>query len=135
MLLEQHEIDRVKGSKNILAVYREEGLKVVHYPIEDYQVPKDIPAFNRIIEGILTCLKNKNNVLVHCHGGHGRTGMIAVGCFVRLGKSVDEAYQYIKKIRSIIDTDEQFNFLDKYELWVDKIRREHDTNRGAGKGT
>jgi protein-tyrosine phosphatase len=78
----------------------------------------------------LNLLKDDNNVLVHCHGGHGRTGIVVVGCLVRLGKGAKEAYRFINKIRSIIDTKQQFRFLDVYERFVSKLRRENDIKRG-----
>ena len=137
VLLEQKEIDRIPGRKDIIEVYEEAGLKVIHNPIEDFSVPTDLLQFNNIVEGILTLLRRKNNVLIHCHGGHGRTGIIVVGCFVRLGKTVEQAYEYVSKIRSIIDTKKQFDFLDRYEIWVrvNKLRGENDDKRGATSGS
>jgi protein-tyrosine phosphatase len=137
VLLEQQDLDRIYIDKGLFDVYEENGLRVIHYPIVDYGVPKDFVSFNKLVEMILTLLKNKSNVLVHCHGGHGRTGIIVVGCFVRLGKTVEQAYEYVSKIRSIIDNNKQFDFLDRYERWVkvNKLRGENDDKRGATSGS
>ena len=43
----------------------------------------------------------------------------------------------MSKIRSIIDTKKQFDFLDRYEIWVrvNKLRGENDDKRGATSGS
>ena len=135
VLLEPKEIEIINKTKSILDIYREAGLRTLYYPIKDYSIPTDIPKFNRLIEVILTLLTQKSNVLVHCHGGHGRTGIVVVGCFIRLGKTTNDAFAIVNKVRSVIDTDEQFEFLYDYEEYCIKLRREHELGRGATKDT
>jgi protein tyrosine/serine phosphatase len=49
--------------------------------INDYDVPGDTFAFTYQLEQVVKCLKNGGSVLVHCLGGHGRTGM-AIACIL-----------------------------------------------------
>ena len=122
-------------SKSLLPMYREQGFNVIHYPIKDYSVPKNFGSFNKLIEQILTLLKDNQNVLIHCHAGHGRTGMVVIGSLIRLGKHPDDAYDYINKIRSVIDTDEQFDFLNDYYDYLQGLRRENGIDRSTDNTT
>lgn len=59
------------------------------FPIPDYGIPKDIEAFYALARETAERLKSGDNLLVHCAGGFGRTGMFA-GCVLKaLGESID----------------------------------------------
>ncbi len=49
--------------------------------IRDYDVPSDTFMFTYQLEQVVKCLQNGGSVLVHCLGGHGRTGT-AVACIL-----------------------------------------------------
>ena len=51
----------------------------INYPIEDRNVPEDIPSFCRIILRIceiIVSLRKNEKVYVHCRAGHGRSGVV-----------------------------------------------------------
>ena len=51
----------------------------MHYPMRDLSVPNDKKGFrNFVFKEIVSSLKHES-VLVHCFGGHGRSG-VAIGC-------------------------------------------------------
>ena len=65
-----------KSGRDLFALYREEGLRVLHLPIPNYGVPS---------HGDLTCVLTQtlehaasgHNVLIHCSAGLGRTALFA----------------------------------------------------------
>ena len=53
----------------------QENINYKNYPITDHRTPSKIFC-KQIIKYILTELENNKTIYIHCHGGHGRTGMI-----------------------------------------------------------
>lgn len=67
--------------------------------IEDYSIPEDMNVFYAQIEYVSELLKQGKNVLVHCWGGRGRTGL-ALCCInlVLTNESVEATLIKTKKI-------------------------------------
>lgn len=69
--------------------------KVICSHIEDCSVPWDVTSFMDDLSSVLKCLRGNGKVLVHCIGGHGRTGMaLALIKHYMDGYSVDNALHY-----------------------------------------
>lgn len=68
---------------DLKAVYEENNIKVINFPIIDKQVP-ELDNLRNLIEEIYTDLStsDQKNTLVHCKGGTGRTGLV-IACLVR----------------------------------------------------
>lgn len=102
--------------------YTKHGVYGINFPIKDFSVPTDMRATKRMVDYIIGALKKGANVAVHCHGGHGRTGMI-VAIIYSLVNGVNP-YTTLRKIRVIepkyVETDAQENFVaefvHRYEL-------------------
>ena len=96
--------------------YIKHDIKCHHFPIEDWSIPTDMKAFHGLMDTMLINL-HKENGLVHCWGGVGRTGTVATGLLIRSGKKYEEALQMVRKVRSgAVATQEQEEFLMKYAL-------------------
>ncbi len=80
--------------------------------IDDYDIPNDVFAFKYQLEQVVNCLKNGGSVLVHCLGGHGRTGM-AVACILnRLeGISANESLKVARRTCFGPEVEEQIEFV------------------------
>ena len=76
-------------------------------PIPDFGVPTDVAAFWGAIDQIATTLRAGANVLVHCAGGIGRTGTVAVGVAIRLGMTHADALAAVKAEGSGPETSQQ----------------------------
>jgi len=99
---------------NLIEVYRDEGFNVIHYPIRDFSVPKDLRSFNNMLHEINNKLKTEN-VLIHCSAGWGRTGLVAAGLAVLKGHKPEAAINLIRGVRpGSIETQQQERFIRTY---------------------
>jgi protein-tyrosine phosphatase/nicotinamidase-related amidase len=83
------------GVKNLKDVYEQHGLNVRYFPIVDQGVPNknDLPE---LVEWIDRALKQKHNVLIHCVGGLGRSGVVAASYLV-----LKENMQPVEAIKTV----------------------------------
>lgn len=102
------------------ALCEEAGMHWRYFPIPDFNVPDDLLSFKNLVAEITASITNKQAVCVHCHAGVGRTGLVlccVMGTYLKLSGKL--AIAAVRKVRSIIDTDEQerfiTNFLRDYE--------------------
>ena len=73
ILTEQQEY-LVYSGKDLPAFYRSKGIEVLHIPVPDFSVPKDMEEWQEGLEAVVSAAKNGKNVAVHCLAGIGRTG-------------------------------------------------------------
>jgi protein-tyrosine phosphatase/nicotinamidase-related amidase len=88
------------GVKELKEEYQKSGLDLFYLPIID----QGIPTMDRILpllEWMEKRISRKENVLVHCVGGLGRSGTIAACYLIRYyKKSPEEAIEIVRKYRS-----------------------------------
>ncbi len=79
-----------------------EGIRVRLSGWKDMNVPDSIPFMLEIVKDMLKCVKEEGKkVLVHCHAGYGRTGIV-LACYLifTTTKSVDKIVKEIRAVRS-----------------------------------
>lgn len=54
----------------------------------------------RLVDALVTRLKNGKTLVIHCNGGKGRSGTVAVACMVAMGQRVDKSIDVVRKARS-----------------------------------
>ncbi|WP_397386648.1 protein-tyrosine phosphatase family protein [Paenibacillus roseipurpureus] len=66
--------------------------------------PQDV-LFKQAIQHVVDAYKSGKKVGFHCGGGKGRTGAVAVGTLIELGKSanIEEAEKLAQSIRSVVN--------------------------------
>jgi atypical dual specificity phosphatase len=91
------------------------GLRWLYYPIEDFGVPRDIRAFERVIQEAVEHIRADEAVCVHCRAGIGRTG-IGLACIVGryLGLDGEAALKTVRRRRSGVETDIQSAFIYQF---------------------
>lgn len=102
---------------NLMARYSDLNLTVLHSPIPDYGTPS-IEQMKTIITWVHKRVKSKQNVLIHCVGGLGRSGTVmAVYAKAYLGKTAEEAINYVRSIRGeeAVETEGQQNFVKDWQ--------------------
>ena len=112
-LMETKELERF-GVVNIGEVMTRYQIQWYHFPIQDLCIPdkriEDI--WSEISAGLRATLVSGSNVLVHCRGGLGRSGMIAARILVELGWSPEPAVQKVREVRpGAIETNDQESFV------------------------
>lgn len=75
------------------------GKKVtfLHFPIDDFSIAGEQSTMQFVNELVLR-VRQGRKMYIHCQGGHGRTGLIAIQLFIALyGVGYEEAHQMINK--------------------------------------
>ena len=87
------------------------GIAWEHLPVVDFGTPGGAideawPALSLVARSILV---GGGKVLVHCHGGCGRSGMIVLRLLVELGEEAEAALARLRGVRPCaVETEEQF---------------------------
>jgi protein-tyrosine phosphatase len=91
------------------------GIKWRHFPIQDLSIPTSLSKFRDVLLGVRDSLSAGHNVVVHCRGGHGRTGL-AVACLVTdFGYDAETAIKIVRSARKgTIHNDAQADFVRLY---------------------
>lgn len=111
-----------KSFKELRDYYLKNEIDFLFYPILDGSVPADMKSFDNLILELLNRHRTQN-ILIHCIGGHGRTGLVASALLIKQkNMSSPESIKTIRKIRSgTVETQEQENFLKEYERFCKEI--------------
>ena len=84
--------------------------KRICFPVPDYGIPEDIEGFYALARAVSKRLKSDENLLVHCAGGIGRTGMFA-GCVL---KALGEPQDALEESGSGPEDEEQEKIIRKF---------------------
>ena len=112
-LMELSELERF-GVANIGEVMSRYQIIWHHLPVRDMSIPDT--RFEAMWDGISEDLRSiivcGGNVLIHCRGGLGRSGMITARILVDLGWKPDVAIQMVREVRpGAIETRGQEKFV------------------------
>lgn len=86
------------------------GCRWVHLPIEDFNAPSEaiIAQWAKVSQSVLQALSGGGRVLVHCRGGCGRSGMVALRLMIESGEEPDQALARLRGVRACaIETADQ----------------------------
>lgn len=123
VLAEHKEYDKYAGT-DLEDFYNSIGLNVIARPFEDFSIP-DQPNMKANIKDVVWKLAEGQNVLVHCAGGSGRTGMLIAGVMRNVG--VKDPVTWVRRVKSVyIETQEQEDFVASLPLVLDeRIAEKH----------
>jgi hypothetical protein len=106
-------------------VFISEDIKVRRTGWKDMSVPDSMSFMLEIVKEMAITINEKNNrVLVHCHAGYGRTGVVIVCYLIYVSnKSVHEIIEYIREKRQgSVQKDTQYKYCQKFKSYIDKCR-------------
>lgn len=111
----EHEESRQLGLHDQKALTEKTEMQFRSFPIPDYGVP-DFLDLQILITEILSDLKAGKQLLVHCRGGIGRTGLICCCVMVTTGVSVPDAIRIVTEQRGeqVPETPEQIDMVIRY---------------------
>lgn len=94
------------------------GLEILRFAIPDMGVPREAESqeFASFIREVISRLQAGKNVVVHCRGGLGRTGLVAACVLVALGDhDGNGAIQVVRRARRrTVQTEEQAEFVRRF---------------------
>jgi protein-tyrosine phosphatase len=97
----------------------EMGFNRYSIPIRDFTAPT-LAALEKFLDIVSDSLK-EGKVLVHCQGGTGRTGTMAVAYWIKKGLSASKAIEEVRRYRpGAIEIREQEESLFKLEASIEK---------------
>lgn len=100
-MVEIGEMDQA-GCPDIEKLLGPRQIKWFHLPIRDYGGPEEASekAWPQLSAAIHRLLDDNGRVLLHCRGGHGRSGMIALRLLVERGEVPGQALKRLRAARS-----------------------------------
>jgi len=103
------ELDR-KGTGTLGTDLGKEGICWLHLPVPDFGVPRDFD-WPPVRDQVHAVLAQQGRVLVHCFGGCGRSGMMALRLMIAAGEAPDAALARLRAVRPCaVETDEQMRW-------------------------
>ncbi len=100
------------GVPNIDAILAAEGIDLVRHPIPDMGIPRDPPAFARLLDETRAAVTDGKTVVIACFGGFGRTGTAVACLLVDAGLTPEEAIGLTRETRpGAIERDVQLEFV------------------------
>jgi len=94
----------------------EAGLRFLSFPIPDRQVPGSPSQVAPLLDGLSHDLMEGQNVVIHCRGGVGRSGLMAACLLVLSGDDPETAVATVSHARgtTVPETPEQRHWIDLF---------------------
>jgi protein-tyrosine phosphatase len=120
MLVTDGELEK-KAKRDLLAIYKQNGIQPIRFPIADYTSP-ELHAFSKTVDQVSGYLRAGAHMAVHCNAGVGRTGVMTC-CIIRdvTGKTTGEAIDYVRQFMQTNMTDEQMRLVDRFVPLAERI--------------
>lgn len=97
VLLADHQEVWKNTGRDLSAIYKKNGMKVIYLPIPDYGTP-DIESLRMAVLDALKSAHSAKNVVVHCNAGIGRTGLfLACMAITEFNLPAEEAIQWVRR--------------------------------------
>lgn len=98
------------------------GIHFWHFPIKDATPPSDIEQAHQLILALVKHVQSSQKLVIHCYGGIGRSGTIAIAVLLHLGYDLERAMAEATAMRGfdVPQTDAQKNWLRDYALFLQK---------------
>ncbi|ASJ12978.1 protein-tyrosine phosphatase family protein [Thermococcus thioreducens] len=96
--------------------WRKRGVEVLHSPVRDFSAP-DLGQLLEILRWIEARVAGGKKVLIHCMGGLGRSGTVAVAWLMySKGLPLREALRRVRSLRpGVVEVEEQMGVLKELE--------------------
>mmetsp|Transcript_11872 Transcript_11872/g.13690 ORF Transcript_11872/g.13690 Transcript_11872/m.13690 type:complete len:314 (-) Transcript_11872:25-966(-) len=118
VILTEHKEYEKYAEVDIEGFYKRLGLDYICSPIADFGVPA-VEELTYMVTEVTKALAEGKNVLVHCAGGNGRTGMLLAGIVKNAG--VDKPIEWVRRVKTTyVETEGQKKLVESMPLTLDK---------------
>lgn len=121
-----NQLEDISGFSYDPYVFISEDINVLTDGWKDMGIPNSINFVLKIVKMMAVEInENKKKVLVHCHAGYGRTGVVVI-CFLYFNKAglLDKIVENVRLIRpGTIQSKEQYDFCSRFSKCFHIIRR------------
>ncbi len=99
------------GAEQLDNALKMAGLAQIRFPIVDFSVPTQSAEWDALSKQLHALLAQNKRVLLHCLGGVGRSGMVALRLMVEAGYDPDTSLDLLRKARpGAVETLQQLAF-------------------------
>ncbi len=102
---------------NLFKIYRESGLEVINFPIEDHTAPplETAREFAKLVRETKEEIERGTVFAVHCHAGMGRTGLFLSALTIAFtGMNPDEATDFtLNNLMAAPENSDQLRYLEE----------------------
>jgi len=103
------------GIADLAWVAHTRGIRTWQLPVVDGGVPEDTDRVVQLVRGTVAVLGAGENVVVHCRGGLGRSGLFAACCLVALGHAPRAAIGIVRAARpGAVENLVQERFIERF---------------------
>jgi protein-tyrosine phosphatase len=101
-----------------------EGSKIefISFPITDRGVPRSVRQTAELVERVVSLLRSRANVVIHCRAGIGRSSLIAACVMLKLGFPREDIFPMLRRARGLPVPDSATQ-----EEWLSVFSREAQT--------
>ena len=106
-----------RTGEDLFQVYEEEGLQIIHCPIDDFDVP-ELPILKELVRQIKLTVDLGKHLNVHCFAGIGRTGLVLT-CLAKIvfGISSQQALAWVRQfVPEAVQTELQWRMVQEFNL-------------------
>ncbi len=110
LVLSMTELDEMAahGAAGLAALLAARGIGHAMFPIPDFGTPGSDAEWASLSRDLHRRLAAGERILLHCMGGKGRSGMVAMRLLVEQGVAADEALARVRRARpGAVETDAQ----------------------------